>query len=108
MPVVTLNAEDFPDLLDDIRAVGASRRHGGSGVVATDMQAEADGVAESATAATCFFEAFYPPLTTVGPNTFVYDLLDEPGATPSRRMPPPTTPNGPWTTWSRTDRRSTS
>ncbi len=31
---------------------------------------------------TCFFEVYYPPLTTVGPNTFIYDLLERAGCDP--------------------------
>jgi iron complex transport system substrate-binding protein len=30
----------------------------------------------------CFFEAYYPPLTTVGPNTFIYDVLKQAGCDP--------------------------
>jgi iron complex transport system substrate-binding protein len=83
VPVVTLNAEDFPDLLDDIRAVGsvtgASEQ---AESLAAEMETEADGIAASASAASCFFEVFYPPLTTVGPNTFVFDMLERAGCEP--------------------------
>src|SRR5262249_28224613 len=30
----------------------------------------------------CFFEAYFPPLTAVGPNTFIYDLLERAGCDP--------------------------
>ena len=83
VPVVTLNAEDFPDLLDDIRAVGAVTGAAEEAEsLASDMEAEAEGISSSATPASCFFEVFYPPLTTVGPNTFVYDMLERAGCDP--------------------------
>ena len=31
---------------------------------------------------TCFYETFYPPLYTVGPDTFIYDLLERAGCDP--------------------------
>jgi iron complex transport system substrate-binding protein len=83
VPVVTLNAEDFPDLLDDIRAVGSvTGAAAEAGSLASDMEDEAEGISSSATPASCFFEVFYPPLTTVGPNTFVYDMLERAGCEP--------------------------
>lgn len=83
VPVVTLNAEDFPDLLDDIRAVGSvTGASEEAESLAADMEAQAEGIEGSATAATCFFEVFYPPLTTVGPNTFVFDMLERAGCEP--------------------------
>jgi iron complex transport system substrate-binding protein len=30
----------------------------------------------------CFYETFYPPLYTVGPGTFIYDLLERAGCDP--------------------------
>jgi iron complex transport system substrate-binding protein len=82
--VLTLNATDFDDLLADIRTVGIV-----TGAVqeaddlATEMAAQAEEVEALATErVTCFFEAYYPPLTTVGPNTFIYDLLERAGCDP--------------------------
>jgi iron complex transport system substrate-binding protein len=84
VPVVTLNATDFADLLDDIETVGtltgASAEAQG---LVEDMSARADSVAALATErVSCFFEVYYPPLTTVGPDTFVYDLLERAGCDP--------------------------
>jgi iron complex transport system substrate-binding protein len=31
----------------------------------------------------CFFEAYYPPLTTIGPHTFIFDLLERAGCDPA-------------------------
>jgi iron complex transport system substrate-binding protein len=82
--VVTLNATDFDDLLSDI---GVIARITGTTAAADplvgEMQMRADAVAAQATErVTCFFEVYYPPLTTVGPNTFVYDLLERAGCDP--------------------------
>lgn len=83
MPVFTINATDLDDLLDDIEAVGRL-----TGAVAeaellvSDMLAQAEAVAglvESEPEVPCFFEVYYPPLFTVGPNTFIADLLDRAG-----------------------------
>jgi iron complex transport system substrate-binding protein len=81
--VFTINATDFEDLLHDIRTVGEIT--GTSTAAATltgDMAAQAQAV-QAAVAreprVSCFFEAYYPPLTTVGPHTFIYDLLSRAG-----------------------------
>ncbi len=84
VPVVTLNATDFPDLLDDIETVGAvAGAPEEARALVQDMAARADAVAaQAAERVTCFFEVYYPPLTTVRPNTFVYDLLERAGCDP--------------------------
>jgi len=87
IPVVTLDATDFPDLLDDIRTVGdllgASEA---AEQLTTDMQSRADEVATAVEQAggpvTCFFEVYYPPLTTLGPDTYIFDLLERAGCDP--------------------------
>lgn len=85
IPVFTVNATDFEDLLADIVTVGR--------LTGTEEEAEAlvagmedeareieEGVVE---AVSCFFEVFYgPPLTTVGPRTFLFDLLERAGCDP--------------------------
>ena len=83
--VLTLNATDFDDLLADIRTVGTV-----TGAVqeaedlAAEMAAQAEEVEALATErVTCFFEVYWgPSLTTVGPNTFIYDLLERAGCDP--------------------------
>jgi iron complex transport system substrate-binding protein len=86
IPVFTVNATDFDDLLEDVEMVGRitgaveeARKLSGA------MAAEAEDV-EMAIAAepreSCFFEAYFPPLTTVGPETFIFDLLDRAGCDP--------------------------
>jgi iron complex transport system substrate-binding protein len=87
IPVFTVNATDLDDLLSDILAVGE--------LTGALTQAEAltarmrDQVDEVGSAlagraeVTCFLEVFYgPPLTTVGPNTFLFDLIDRAGCDP--------------------------
>jgi iron complex transport system substrate-binding protein len=87
IPVVTLDATDFPDLLDDIRTVGdiTGQPEAAEGLTA-NMQGRADDVAASVERAggpvTCFFEVYYPPLTTLGPDTYIFDLLQRAGCDP--------------------------
>jgi iron complex transport system substrate-binding protein len=85
VPVVTLNATDFDDLLDDIGKVGvATGAAQKADVLVADMVAEADEVAAAIPErTTCFFEVYFAQsLTTIGPNTFIYDLLERAGCDP--------------------------
>jgi iron complex transport system substrate-binding protein len=84
--VFTVNAENFGDLLHDIGTVG---RLTGTTAEATKLAAQmADkaqqiqGEVAAEAPVSCFFEAYYPPLTTVGPNTFIFDLLKRAGCDP--------------------------
>ena len=84
--VFTINATDFEDLLHDIRTVGeiigASRQ---AAALTAQMAAKAAKIRATASlepAVSCFFEAYYPPLTTVGPRTFIFDLLKRAGCDP--------------------------
>jgi len=85
VPVVTFNATDFDDLLDDIGRIGvvtgATRE---AEVLVADMAEQADAVSAAIPErTTCFFEVYFgPDLTTVGPNTFIYDLLERAGCDP--------------------------
>jgi iron complex transport system substrate-binding protein len=88
VPVVTLNATDLPDLLDDIRVVGLiTGATDAADALASDMQERADAVTTAVSDAggpvSCFFEVYFPPLTTVGPDTFIYDLLVRAGCDPT-------------------------
>jgi iron complex transport system substrate-binding protein len=86
VPVVTYNATDLPDLLHDIDAIG--RIVGVPNVaqaLTSRMSDRADAVAQQVQSegrVTCFFETYYPPLQTVGPGTFIYDLLERAGCDP--------------------------
>jgi iron complex transport system substrate-binding protein len=86
IPVVTLHADTFDDLLTDIGTMGVlTGAVDEAGTLAERMRSEADAIAQSAEVegpVSCFFEVYYPPLTTVGPNTFIYDLLQRAGCDP--------------------------
>ena len=86
IPVITVDAVDLEDLLDDIRTVGrllGAAAHRRSVGLTEQMEAEADEItttAQQRPPVTCFFEVFYgPPLTTVGPGTFLSELLSRAG-----------------------------
>jgi iron complex transport system substrate-binding protein len=83
--VFTINATNFDDLLHDIRTVGElTGSQAEAGTLTDRMQAGATAIQEKVSAeppVLCFFEAYYPPLTTVGPNTFISDLLARAGCT---------------------------
>ncbi len=83
VPVFTIDATGLDDLLHDIATVGRL-----TGAVdeaerlTSEMEAEAADVAERVAGdppVRCFFEVYFPPLTTVGPDTFISDLLDRAG-----------------------------
>ena len=86
IPVVTLHADDLDDLLADIGTIGElTGATAEADALATEMGDEADAIAASAEATghvPCFFEVYYPPLTTVGPHTFIFDLLERAGCDP--------------------------
>jgi iron complex transport system substrate-binding protein len=86
VPVVTLDATDLDDLLHDIavagRITGAAEE---AAAVAADLGRQAAEVEEALSGlepVSCFYETFYPPLYTVGPGTFIYDLLERAGCAP--------------------------
>ena len=86
VPVVTLDATNLDDLMDDIEISGqVTGANEAAATVVDELQVQADEV-ESALAGTprvtCFYETFFPPLYTVGPGTFIYDLLERAGCDP--------------------------
>jgi iron complex transport system substrate-binding protein len=86
IPVVTLHADTLDDLLTDIGTIGElTGAVDEADALAARMGDEADEIAAAAETTgrvSCFFEVYYPPLTTVGPNTFIYDLLQRAGCDP--------------------------
>jgi iron complex transport system substrate-binding protein len=86
VPVVTLHADTFDDLVADIETIGKLTGAVEEAVLLAErMRAEAIAIAESAEVTgpvTCFFEVYYPPLQTVGPSTFIFDLLERAGCDP--------------------------
>ncbi|MDQ3990788.1 MAG: helical backbone metal receptor [Actinomycetota bacterium] len=85
IPVFTILAEDLDDALADIETVGALT---GAGEEAEALTATMRAEAEEATAGidqrvTCFFEVgFEGGFFTVGPGSFIYDLLERAGCDP--------------------------
>jgi iron complex transport system substrate-binding protein len=86
VPVMTLHADTLDDLLVDIETIGELTGATQDAARLVDgMRAEIDRVAagvEETGTTSCFFEVYYPPLTTVGPNTFIFDLLEQAGCDP--------------------------
>ena len=86
IPVVTLHASDLDDLLSDIETIGGlTGAVDEADALAAEMGADADAITASAETrghVSCFFEVYYPPLTTVGPHTFIFDLLERAGCDP--------------------------
>lgn len=84
--VFTINATDYSDLLNDIRKVGALT---GATTKARDLitymqkvEREVRTKVANEPSVPCFFEVYYPPLTTVGPNSFIFDVLERTGCDP--------------------------
>jgi iron complex transport system substrate-binding protein len=86
IPVFTVNATDFSDLLGDIRTVGRITGVPDRAAALTAQLGARAAAVQTAVArdarVTCFFEVYYPPLTTVGPHTFIFDLLRRAGCDP--------------------------
>jgi iron complex transport system substrate-binding protein len=86
IPVFTVNGTDFPDLLADIRTVGRVTGVPQRAAALTAQMAARAAAIQAAVAkearVSCFFEAYYPPLTSVGPHTFIFDLLERAGCDP--------------------------
>jgi cobalamin transport system substrate-binding protein len=86
IPVVTLHADTLDDLLADIETIGElTGAVDEADALATQMSEDADAITASAETTghvSCFFEVYFPPLTTIGPNTFIYDLLERAGCDP--------------------------
>lgn len=84
--VFTVNATDLGDLLNDIETVGkitgaaqqATALVGHMATVETNVRSSVSAEAP----VSCFFEVYYPPLTTIGPHTFIFDLLRLAGCEP--------------------------
>ncbi|HET9672759.1 MAG TPA: helical backbone metal receptor [Actinomycetota bacterium] len=83
VPVVTLHADDLEDLVGDVERIGELAGVPEEGAaVAADIDAAIEDAVGSADQVSCFFEVYYPPLTTVGPGTFIFDVLETAGCLP--------------------------
>jgi iron complex transport system substrate-binding protein len=84
--VFSVNATSFADLLHDILAIGTVTGAEARATSLTDgMLQTADQIHAKVTAdpaVSCFYEVYDPPLYTVGPGSFIYDLLVQAGCTP--------------------------
>jgi iron complex transport system substrate-binding protein len=86
IPVFSIYASTLDDAIHDIRTVGritgaAARADAVVRTMSAKIESVAAVVAKTVKVA-CFFEAYYPPLTTVGPHTFIYDILRRAGCDP--------------------------
>ena len=86
IPVFTTNSTDLDDLLHDIvtvgRVTGAVSR---ADRLVSRMRASSQAVTaavRSEPPVSCFFEVSFQPLYTVGPGSFIYDLLRRAGCDP--------------------------
>ncbi len=83
VPVFTIDSTDLGDVYHDIETVGRlTGVDAAAAALVAKMQAEARAVQQRIAgdpAVPCFFEVYYPPLTTVGPDTFIGDLLRRAG-----------------------------
>jgi len=86
IPVFSIYATTLGDALHVIRTVGqvtGAQRQADS--LAGSMQRRIDDVTRAVSTqqlVSCFFESYYPPLTTIGPNTFIFDVLRRAGCAP--------------------------
>lgn len=86
IPVVTLHADTLDDLFTDIEKIGdVTGASEDAATLAERMRAEAEAITQNAQETgpvSCFFEVYYPSLTSIGPNTFIFDLLERAGCDP--------------------------
>jgi iron complex transport system substrate-binding protein len=86
IPVFTTNSTDLDDVLHDIDTVGEITGATGAATELTSgMRTKADQLTDAAgsePATSCFFEVSYNPLYSVGPGSFIYDLLQRAGCDP--------------------------
>jgi iron complex transport system substrate-binding protein len=86
IPVFTTNSTNLDDVLHDIRTVGqVTDTVPRADALTSHMAAEAqaiDTAVSSEPDVSCFFEVSFNPLYTVGPGSFIYDLLQRAGCDP--------------------------
>ena len=85
--VFTVDATTLPDVLEDITTLGTllGRDEEAADLVARleAKRKEIEREVADRLRVTCFYEVYYgPPLSTVGPGSFVYDLLRRAGCDP--------------------------
>jgi iron complex transport system substrate-binding protein len=86
IPVFTTNSTDYDDVLNDIETVGTIT--GATEVaqsVTASMRARGEQLQTAAAAeepVSCFFEVSFDPLYSVGPGSFIFDMLERAGCDP--------------------------
>jgi iron complex transport system substrate-binding protein len=84
--VFSIYASTLDDALHDIDTVGMlTGVRSAARALESSMRASIGSVTElyaGQAPVTCFFEAYYPPLTSVGPHTFIFDVLKRAGCAP--------------------------
>ena len=83
VPVFITDSTDLADVFHDIETIGRlTGTVDAAGAIVARMQAAAADVEARVAgdpAVRCFYEVYYPPLTSVGPDTFIGDLLGRAG-----------------------------
>jgi iron complex transport system substrate-binding protein len=83
VPVFTTDSTDLADVFHDIETIGRlTGTVDAAAAIVRNMQAAAADVEARVAgdpAMRCFYEVYYPPLTSVGPDTFIGDLLGRAG-----------------------------
>ena len=86
IPVFSIYAANLDDALHDIRTVGELTGATAAATKVTDeMSAQARSISSKVAASpavSCFLEEGYPGIYTVGPHTFVFDILERAGCAP--------------------------
>ncbi len=87
VPVFSIDARSFDDVLHDIRTVGRLTGAGPAAAALTAQMsahaAEIEARIAGDPAVSCFYEVYYqPPVYTVGPGSFVFSLLRLAGCDP--------------------------
>ncbi len=99
IPVFTTNSTDLDDVINDIRTVGeVTDTVPRAEALASHMAARAQAIRTAVSGepdASCFFEVALNPLYTVGPGSFIYDLLQRAGCDPVTSKA-----KSPYPTWS--------
>ncbi len=86
IPVFSVDSTSLDDLFHDIDTVGRLTGAVGQAQALVASMRARDATVEHTVAGEapvpCFFEVYYPPLSTVGPGSFIFDLLQRAGCEP--------------------------
>ena len=86
IPVFSVDSTSLEDLFADIASVGRITGAGPQASALVDRMRQRDLQIEQTVEVeprmSCFFEVYYPPLSSVGPGSFIFDLLHRAGCDP--------------------------